>query len=935
MQCLWFDDPSPVGTAIFLHLFILRRRVQFVMLVLSIHDFDSVLEGGISLQLSPADVSVAVRIVERLALQAPSALLSYTGNSTSRSAGTTGSRSVENWLSIPVPAFEDEAFGFAGDTLRVLRAAMAQHFGNHVSAAAGATASGATSAVANESARRGPCGSNVGVRGPDLYGHGSMHPGLGVRTAASAAMGAVGSKPSLCLVAGDALGARLLGWCTVACRSPQWRAVFLGGFASPGVPPLPLEPPSGGDDVVAVAGTKRTAQEMETSATKNAEEGPTRAVGHPDGDHERKSQTGDGVEATPGLAQLLCTVGQVIRAVKGHTWALATARDRASGAGFFPGTVGGTPSFDLPTRESSCMVQALVGALAEAILDVFADHMADQALHSQLGPGPHTALAAVAPTAVTPGVASRGCARAISDVAPLVDGASPAETVGLSVELLGDITWLFSALEPEAGEGGAGGACADNRSSAAKAGSAAALLSCAISCWISGRLLSCMPGREQLEYTLGLPCSTRGGSGNGAVEALQGGDLPAVRPLPAKLALFAVHTLLENVHGAREKGCEATEVLAALHAEEATAARACAGRPTAFYRVALIAEQMPAWRERRQQWHRRRLLSLDGSAADTEGGGGGWAATYNDEEVATAAAPAAAAEVLDAVLALLCAATEHERLSAVQREQAEASGARRRPTMYAVGSIGNLIGPALHAVSELLAPACSISSVSGGGSNQGSAASTRSALLTRAKKRRGSSPGGSGGGGSAASASGGASVVESHWTALAGLQLSSCLDQVHLAGMLLAWEPWHPWMEKVVPAAAATSTAGRTSVLSLKQSQSWQTFWLIASQLAQACVSPRPPPPPPGQGLAALVTHTVVSFRAARDSGGNPVPFLDMPAILLLGKVCVLADLYVMNVLLNCLMQAPSCWSCLFLRALRPFVVGSTDQSLSVVGLSE
>lgn len=55
----------------------LRRRGTEPLLLSS--ETNSVLEGGIALNLSPAHVSVAVRIVEKLALQPPPASLGYFG----------------------------------------------------------------------------------------------------------------------------------------------------------------------------------------------------------------------------------------------------------------------------------------------------------------------------------------------------------------------------------------------------------------------------------------------------------------------------------------------------------------------------------------------------------------------------------------------------------------------------------------------------------------------------------------------------------------------------------------------------------------------------------------------------------------------------------------------------------------------------------------
>lgn len=871
------------------------------------------------MQLSPAEVNIAVRIVERLALPAIPVSLGYGSssnrkNNSSRSSGSGSTKAVlrpeADWPSAPVPELDDEAFGFANDTRRLLQAAMRQHFGGPSFEELGANAAAASpSAVASNGTNS--VGSGSGDAGAPLSDSSSilfsLQPGAALRTGASVAMGGVVSKPPLCLVAGDALGGRLLGWCTVACRSPQWRKVLSGpGSTSP--PTLPEEgteepPPGDVGETDAVAGTKRAAEGMEVSSAKDEDANLVQEASFPaidvmdedgveddrDGDDddrgdesEQKKPSASGEKAS----QLLGIVAQIVRAIKKHTKALAIARERGGGPGFHAGQASGVPSFDLRTRESSIATQAILGALADATFDVFADHMVDPAFHSQLSRDSSKAELTAGAETESPQTYRRGGPTAMSEVVPLVDGSSPAETVGLSVEIVSDIAWLFSALEPEAEESSTGCSGSDDRDFVTNAGPAAAVLSSAMSCWASGRLLSCMAGRQQLEFGLDLGPSSGHESGNAAA-----GGLPPIRPLPARLACFAVRTLLENVEVAREEGFEATEAPELLLTEESTAARACAGRSTAFHRVALITEQMPAWRERRR--HLRWGQALDGPrpAVDAAGGEVDFATTYDEAAVAATAGPAAAAEVLDTLVAILCAVAQHERLISARREQAEAAGAQRRPTMYTVRSVGNLFGLTIHAISEFLGPTSSTSAVRGSRLNQGSAASTRSSLLSRAKKRRGSSPGSSTTGSRLAttpsSVSTPATATEARWAALLGLQLMSSLDRVHLAGMLLAWEPWHPWMGKTVPAGAVSaSTASKnSSPFSLRQSRIWQTFCSLASQLAQACVSPRPPPPP-GQGLATLMTETILSFRVpGRSSDGDPVPFLDMPTVLLIGKV--------------------------------------------------
>ena len=645
-----------------------------------------------------------------------------------------------HWPSAPIPNLEDASFGLTGEALRPLREAMKVYFGTNPSdvSTAGAAAAAAAAAAATGMATRGDAPT-------------------------------AGSKPSLFLVAGDALGARLLGWCRVACRSPQWRGLFSkGSVAAPAPPPPPQ-----------AAGKKRSAEDMDAEPSAVGDEAEGDAGGRVRDDEP------------PGLARLLCVVGEVVHAVKEHTKALSAARDRGRGAGFF----------DVKTRDTSALVQELVGALADAVFDVFRDHLDDPSLHSLL----LRANSAEAACEAAPGT------EALSRVVPLVDGASPSEIVGLSVELVSDLSWLFSSLEAEG---------------------AAAGLSSSVACWASGRLLACMPGRPQLEHALGV-----GGA--------------AVRPLPARLACFAVRTLLEQVQLAREKdGGAAGGDAAAVPAAPSSAARACAGRSTASSRVALITEQLPAWRERQPA-------------------GGGTAANNNEEAAAAAAAAAApgraaATEVLDALVASLCVAAEHDRLAA------RPAGSQRRPTVYSAGSVGTLVGPALQALSELLGEASLASGGRGGGGT-----STRSGFLTRGKKRRASTASGETGG-----AAGELAATAERWTHLVGQRLTSCLDRVHVAGMLLAWDSWNPWMEKATAATpAATSAAG-----SLRQTRNWKTYCSLTGQLAKACVSPRPPPPP-GQGLAALVTRTVLSFRAVGRSASDPVPFLDMPAVLLLCKV--------------------------------------------------
>lgn len=667
------------------------------------------------------------------------------------SSGDGDGKSPTGWPSTPVPDLQDALFGLTGGVLGPLREAMDQYFG---AGASDITRAGATAIAINATARGGAL--------------------------------AVGNKPSLYLVAGDALGARLLGWCRVACRSPQWRGLFSKGSLSvPALPP-PVVTGSGGDTELtgAVAGKKRPAEDMEASVTEREESSGTQ--GTDGGQREKRSEP-------TGLAQLLYVVGQIVHAVKEHTKVLAAARDRASVVGFF----------DFRTRDTSGLVQEMVGALADAIFDVFGDHMADPTFHDQLRQD-------------TRGTGETAKVVLMSDLVLLEDGASSAEMTGLSVDVINDIAWLFSALEVQ--------------------GPNAGLLTSSMACWASGRLLACMPGREQLECAVGLRSSRAGGD--------------AVRPLPARLAGFAVRTLFDNVTVAREKETEAAVEPAHLQ-ESSSVARACAANSsTSSSRVALITEQMPAWRERRQRWERQQPVV--GEAA------------YNEEAVAATAGRAAATEVLDVLVALMCAAAEHDRPSL------DRPGALRRPTVYSAGSVGTLVGSTLQALSEILGHA---SPTRGGRSGPGGGPSTRSAFLTRGKKRRGSSPSSGDAGAAGQPAS---SNADTRWTTLVGQRLASCLDRVHIAGMLLAWDSWHPWMETAVSAPSAGG--------SMRQTRSWQTFCSLMGQLAKACVSPRPAPPP-GEGLVAIVMQTLLTFRTAGGDVCGPLGFLDAPAVLFLCKV--------------------------------------------------
>lgn len=820
----------------------------------------SVLEGGIALQLSPDDLDTAVRVLERLALHAPPASLGY---SSSGGGGKSRSRSATHWPSLPVPQIDDEVFGLTGDAACILLAAINYHFGDGTSDAVRGTP------TTDENARCNGLGAPGSLGFANLSGHGALVMGHGLRsgplgTMAVAAAATMETKPSFCLFSGDALGARLLGWCTVVCRLPQWHDVFLRQRSplSKNFSPKRGERSSSVESEEMKVADMESSQEIEKNDTVDADKGLS--------GNEKVRELSDEVPATSwGLARLLSVVAQVIRTVKEHTKALETVRDRAGEPRFFGGVPGGgsVPAFDIRSRQSSSAVQVLVGSVADAIMDVFAIHMADPALHRQLRRSCSRTLAE----------SRAGSSGAIADVVPLVDGSEPAETVGLSIELISDIAWLFSSLEPEGVDNGGG-----DRGSSSRDGSAAALLSSAMSCWASGRLLACMPGREQLEHALGLSPATDVERGNVPVQgqSLPGNDdtptLPfRSRPLPVRLAYFAVRTLLENLQVAQVKESErgeATEPVAVpmqTEDEVPTAARACAGRSTAIHRIALLAEQMPAWRERwlrARQW-RTPVQSLGGLPDEVN------ESASNDDAVISAAGVAAAAQVLDALVALLCTAAEYERLSIARREQAEIAGSQRKSTLFNASSIGNLVVPTLQAISELIGPPVSSSGARGGGPNQGVAGSTRSFILPRGKKRYGMAT------------RGGGACGESSMRARAGLPITESIDRVHLAGLLLAWEPWHPWMDSVRPETGRTSGA-RTPSAGQRQSRSWQTFLSLAERLGQACVSPRPPRSPPGKGLAGLLVETVVSFRSTDHAIEDLEAFLDMPAALLLSKVC-------------------------------------------------
>lgn len=850
---------------------------------------------------------MAVGIIEKLALSAPPASLGY------GSGAKQGPRSAADWPSIPIPTLDDKAFGIWAETLRPQRKVLSKYFEAGTGLDAADTDAQGTTAASPEDTNEG-IDIDFSIGGFDPSGYGPLQTGQPT----VAPEREVVNKPSLCLVTGDALGGDLLRWCTTVCRSPQWRKIFSAELVVVQQQDVVVSPSisqRAGD----VAGSKRSAVVMEevyctdpdtefespTRSQKTAfpppptlsvgamdEEGSVEQSGGGGSFGEETSKVREKNQKLPGLAQLLSVINQVVHAVKEHTRALGAARDRA-GAMTLVGEAGGRiieagseRSFDLRTRDNSAAAQATVGALADAVLEAFADHMADPTLHHYLLPSSSTQQAndgrdtrmderqtveagtALRNEAATASGFSRtGAAMVMAEITPLIDGSSPAETAGLSVDLVSDIVWLFSVLEPEVDKG--------------------TNLSKAMNSWAAGRILACMPGRKQLTYALGLSDSSNDGSSGLSVVADQtpvpGGD-PPVCPLPASLASFAVRNLLDSAQDARNKGSGtmdsaplAPPLLPTPRQDEASSegvpsdqesptATECNGRPTAFHRVALITEQMPAWRK-------------------------GWRQPEVDGLLETTVGPLAAAEVLDALAAVMCAAAEHERIAVTKVERAEAAGAQRKPTRGNAGTIGTIIGSALQAVSVLLSGESGGGLHRGSGGSGGSNASTiRANMLARVKKRRAGSVDNSGNATQATSSTSAPApdAATARWKALAGLHLPTSLDRIHLSAFLLAWEPWHPWMEKWSPTVGSPSGSGaiakRTSMPRL--APSWQTFSLLTDELAQACVASRAAPLL-GKGLAALVVRTVVSFRSAPSGNGNPLPFLDMPAVLVLCKVRV------------------------------------------------
>ncbi|CAM9745066.1 unnamed protein product, partial [Discosporangium mesarthrocarpum] len=230
----------------------------------------------------------------------------------------------------------------------------------------------------------------------------------------------------------------------------------------------------------------------------------------------------DGIVATsagapqPGPSgKILWTVGRAVRAVKQGNEAVAVRRER-----YTPGGKDG-PGVDERSAGASATVQATVGALAEAALGLFEDHMADPALHRYLSgggagkqrggyPTPTDLASSLAVRGTLPGSSGdRGGGGdeglsgmpppphppPLTTVVPLIDSSAGyhlTDAAGLSVELLDDLSWLFASLEPASG------------------GGARSPLSAALSCWACGRVLAALPQRSQLQAALGPPLAPTG-----------------------------------------------------------------------------------------------------------------------------------------------------------------------------------------------------------------------------------------------------------------------------------------------------------------------------------------------------------------------------------------------------------------------------------------
>ncbi|CAM9980382.1 unnamed protein product, partial [Choristocarpus tenellus] len=67
---------------------------------------------------------------------------------------------------------------------------------------------------------------------------------------------------------------------------------------------------------------------------------------------------------------------------------------------------------------------------------------------------------------------------------------------------------------------------------------------------------------------------------------------------------------------------------------------------------------------------------------------------------------------------------------------------------------------------------------------------------------------------SALSAATGATEGPTPQTALVGCQLPNAVDKIHIQGLLLAWQPWHPWvdsrMRSETPGGRSSRSASRS-----------------------------------------------------------------------------------------------------------------------------
>ncbi|CAM9980449.1 unnamed protein product, partial [Choristocarpus tenellus] len=286
----------------------------------------------------------------------------------------------------------------------------------------------------------------------------------------------------------------------------------------------------------------------------------------------------------------------------------------------------------------------------------------------------------------------------LTELVPLIDGSAGFalwDPAGLTVELIDDMSWMFASLEPEPG----GESMPGSKN----------VLSLALTCWLCGCVLASLPGRAQLQAALRprpTPTDRNMGVGSGAegMQSLQPRLLPA-RPLPVRLACFAVRTLQESVQ-AIAQGEIPTPINLNMPSETRLAERkwgggdtvasstvegivqACRSCISPMGRVGLIVEQMPSWRHRRAE---RGVVAVTKVDADDS------APPLED----ALACRAAASEVLDSLVVSLCAAVHHERVSTLRRERAEAAGSKRRPTGFSSGSVNSLASQPMLALTAL------------------------------------------------------------------------------------------------------------------------------------------------------------------------------------------------------------------------------------------